>query len=99
MTNVEWRLHPCWFGTPRTGKGGRSQSFQQASLAQASDSWARNPGGGFGLPIGTNWGMLSAATTFREASMGINGAAVPEPATMAILGLGVAALARRRARK
>lgn len=76
--------------------GVRGQSFQQASLAQASDSWARNPGGGFGLPIGTNWGMLSAATTFREASMGINGAAVPEPATMAILGLGVAALARRR---
>jgi len=79
----------------------RGQAFTQASAAQASDSWARNPGGGFALPIGTAWGTLSAASSggMREASMGINGAAVPEPATMAILGLGVAALARRRARK
>lgn len=79
--------------------GARGQAFTQAAVAPATDGWYRNPGGAFGLPAGTGWGQLNPAAGFREAGMGINGEAVPEPATMAVLGLGVAALARRRRNK
>lgn len=79
--------------------GARGQAFTQAALSPLTDGWYRNPGGAFGLPAGTGWGMLQPAAGFREAGMGINGEAVPEPATMAVLGLGVAALARRRRNK
>ncbi len=81
------------------GANGRGQAFTQAAIAPATDGWFRNPGGGFGFAAGTNWDMLMGTAGFREAGMGINGEAVPEPATMAVLGLGVAALARRRRNK
>jgi len=78
--------------------GTDGQAFHLVSTGQSSNSYARNPGGAFGLPSGSAWDTLSSAfaTSNREVSMGVNGAAVPEPATMAVLGLGVAALARRR---
>ncbi|MEQ1821540.1 MAG: PEP-CTERM sorting domain-containing protein [Fimbriimonadaceae bacterium] len=77
------------------------QAFAQVANNQGADSYVRNPGSGFGLANGSNWGTLATqfATTDRQLGMGINGAAVPEPATMAALGLGVAALLRRRRSK
>ncbi len=47
-----------------------------------------NPGGGFGQGADVNAGI--------DAAYRLTGSAVPEPATMAALGLGVAAMLRRR---
>jgi hypothetical protein len=47
----------------------------------------------------SNWTVTSNATGNGVAQVNFRTDAVPEPATMAALGLGVAALARRRARK
>lgn len=51
---------------------------------------------GAGYPIGS-WGTTASVFgTAHDAAFSIHGQAVPEPATMAALGLGVAALLRRR---
>ncbi|MBS1705288.1 MAG: PEP-CTERM sorting domain-containing protein [Armatimonadetes bacterium] len=81
---------------------GAGQAYAMESTDQANDSWIRNPGGSFGLTGGTGWSTLASSGingAQRQAAMGINGQAVPEPATMAALGLGATALFRRRKSK
>lgn len=84
--------------TPIASFGANGQAFCMAALAPTGPSWVRNPGGGFGLPAGGGWDELNDAFggTDTELGIGINGTAVPEPATMAVLGLGAAAMLRRR---
>lgn len=54
-----------------------------------------NPGGGFALGGGANWAPISPAS---DAMYRLSGAPVPEPASMAVLGIGALALLRRRRR-
>ncbi|MBX3096512.1 MAG: PEP-CTERM sorting domain-containing protein [Fimbriimonadaceae bacterium] len=82
--------------------GVAGQAFILGALNQSADSYARNPGGGFGFPAGTAWDTLTNASGnpgLRQAGMGINGQAVPEPASMVALGLGALAMVRRRRNK
>lgn len=80
------------------GFGQTGQAFCMQALTPTQNSWVRNPGGGFALPAGGNWDTLNNAfaTQDTELGLGINGTVVPEPATMAVLGLGAAAMLRRR---
>ena len=76
------------------------QGFHTLSTDTSTNGWSRNAGGGFGLPGGTNWATYvtqTSDTTATQFSLGINGAnAVPEPASIAILGLGALGLLVRR---
>lgn len=56
-----------------------------------------SPAGGYEVTAGT--GVYSPNGTKRYDMFTFSGDAVPEPATMAVLGLGVAAVLRRRAKK
>ncbi|MBX3112882.1 MAG: PEP-CTERM sorting domain-containing protein [Fimbriimonadaceae bacterium] len=78
--------------------GAHGQAFHMESSDTSVDSWARNPGGSFGLSGGTDWFKTSLQSGWpTQISLGINGKeAVPEPATMAVLAAGAALLARRR---
>ena len=84
--------------------GIHGQTFTaQSTLPGTSNDYTRNPGGGFGLgfPGNTAWTTMTVAYPpsgpLANWGIGINGStAVPEPATMAALGLGALALIRRR---
>jgi hypothetical protein len=82
--------------------GNFGQSFTAQATAVGTDDYMRNAGGGFGLPSGTAWGTLATegfgAAAGTQWGIGINGSPVPEPASMAVLGLGALALLRRRRR-
>jgi hypothetical protein len=77
----------------------------QSIVAGATNDYTRNPGGGFNLggPGNTNW--VTMTTAYQPSgpnanwAIGINGSAVPEPASMAALGLGTLAMVRRRRSK
>lgn len=80
----------------------------QSILPGASNDYTRNPGGGFNLgglgnPANSEWLTMQVAYPPSGPNanwgIGINGAPVPEPATMAALGLGTLAIIRRRRRK
>lgn len=60
------------------------------------DASQANPGGGFALGGGANWAAISPAS---DAMYRISGSPVPEPASMAVLGIGALALLRRRNKK
>lgn len=82
--------------------GTLGQTFTGAANLTGTDDYVRNTGGGFALPSTTNWGTLfsdfstSGAVQGTQWGIGINGAVVPEPASLAALGLGALALIRRR---
>jgi len=88
-----------WIGlTPNLDFGQFNQEFhQQASGVVGSESFARNPGGGFGL--GTEWvtgGTLFGQPPF-DTAFTVTGKAVPEPTAVGLLAIGfVGLLARRR---
>jgi hypothetical protein len=86
-----------WIGlTPIADFGVFGQEFHLGSPIIGGDSAWRNPGGSFGF--GTGWttiGTVSAGWDgFADPAILIQG--VPEPATLALLGLGALALIRRR---
>ncbi len=61
-------------------------------------AYFRNSGGGFSF--GTTWQTVdSTGNAYNDMALLVRGDIVPEPATMAALGLGVLALAARRRRK
>lgn len=67
-----------------------------ATSVQNTQAHLREFRTGAGYPIGS-WGTASSVFgTANDVAFSIHGDAVPEPATMAALGLGVAALLRRR---
>lgn len=86
--------------TPIADFGVHGQAFNTVSTDTSTVGWTNNPGGGFGF--GAGWQTYAAAsldTSASQFSLGINGtpaSTVPEPASMAVIGLGVAALLRRR---
>lgn len=63
--------------------------------------WERNPGGGYGFPTGNNWHSMSDGfTRFTSPAMGIGGTTVvPEPGSLAVLGIGMAFFVRRKRTK
>lgn len=84
--------------TPIANFTNLGQTFTAGSAGTADD-YARNPGGGFGLPFGGSWGLLTTGSgnaNLHQWAIGINGSPVPEPATLAVLGAGALALLRRR---
>lgn len=75
------------------------QTFTGEATATGSGDYVRNPGGSFALPIGTGWGKVETAFGRPAGSqwgIGINGSVVPEPASLAVLGLGALVLLRRK---
>jgi hypothetical protein len=94
-----------WIGiTPIANMNPYGQIFYYSTTDPWGDPSAlRNPGGGFGLPSGVNWGGAQAnidlwpgpdGTLVIEGTMGI-----PEPSTMVLLGLGLLGLPLLRRRK
>ena len=86
-----------WVGlTPIADFGVYGQEFHQAAPIIGEDTAWRNPGGGFGM--GTSWttaSILDATWTGTwDAAILVQG--IPEPASLALLGLGALALIRRR---
>lgn len=75
---------------PFTGGGqmGIAESNWSGNTPGGLNAHQINSGGGFGQGPDVNIGV--------DAAYRVNGQAVPEPATMAILGLGIAAMVRRR---
>lgn len=95
--NINLAAGSYWVGlTPISNFGTNGQAFHATTGTQIGDSSKlRNPGGGFGF--GTEWSEFSAIGFANgDATLIVDGAAVPEPASMAVLGLGIAALVRRR---
>jgi hypothetical protein len=87
----------------KTGQFGRGRTFSSAASQLGSQNdYVRNSYGGANLPSGSNWGTLAqdfatqGAVNNTQWAIGINGTPVPEPATLAILGLGGLAMLRRR---
>jgi hypothetical protein len=86
---------------PRVAYDTYGQTYTGWAADLGPNDYIRNPGGGYGLHIGTSWGTVSAAfqtVNGIEWGIGINGSPVPEPASIAFLGLGLLAVLRRRRR-
>lgn len=88
---------------PNATQAGNGQTFTVGSTVNgASNDYTRNPSGGFGFGSPGNGGWVTMTVAFPPSgplanwAIGINGTPVPEPASMAALGLGALALIRRR---
>jgi hypothetical protein len=74
----------------------------QSNLPGTSNDYTRNPGGSFNLGSAGNTAWTTMTVAYPPSGpnanwgIGINGSVVPEPASMAALGLGALALIRRR---
>jgi hypothetical protein len=91
-----------WIGlTPNLDFGAFNQEFhQQSAGVVGSETWARNPGGGFGL--GGNWqtgGTLFGQPPF-DSAFKVTGkeSVIPEPTAIGLLAFGFVGLLSRRRR-
>ena len=95
-----------WFSlTPNAAFGTYGETFEAYTMTNSAGALNGdaiiNPGGGFGLVAGTNWGSLNGQTGDTGPDYGgidIQGSvqAVPAPASVFVLGLGLAGLVIRR---
>jgi hypothetical protein len=71
-------------------------SIQQSTggVPGGANAWQASPGGGFAFPGGMQQINPASNLAYR-----LNGTVVPEPGTMAVIGLGLAGLIARRRRK
>ena len=79
---------------PFTGGGQIGIQDSTGGNPGGANAWQINPGGGFGF--GTSQIIGGVTGPSQNLAYRMTSTAVPEPASMAILGLGVAALIRRR---
>jgi hypothetical protein len=98
--NLNLAAGTYWIGlTPNFDFGQFNQEFhQQTSGIIGSETWARNPGGGFGL--GGDWqtgGTLFGQPPF-DSALRVEGSVVPEPTAVGVLALGIVGLVIRRRR-
>jgi hypothetical protein len=98
--NINLAAGNYWFGlTANAAFGTFGQEFHwQAASNLGANSFARNPGGAFGFPAGTNWFDIGPVAGFGDAAFKVEGSAVPEPSTLGVLIVGLAGMAFRRRR-
>jgi len=112
--NLHWNQGEYWVGLTGLGSenGNAGQiytGYTNVNSAGANHfSAARNPGGGWGFQnpgyAATDWfptGLIDGDPTMPNVydAIDIQGTAAPEPASMALLGLGIVGLINRRRRK
>jgi len=93
--NISLGAGTYWVGLTPAQDAAIEQEFHFDTFARAGfATQARNPGGGFGF--GTDWFNADplAFGEYRDASLTITG--VPEPSSVLVLTLGLAAIVRRR---
>ena len=98
--NINLAAGTYFFGlAPSLNSASDQQEFHfDSGPAVGSATFARNPGGGFGLPAGTDWFDADGLQPgFSEAAFTVLGEeVVPEPTTTGFLALGMIGLVSRR---
>jgi hypothetical protein len=97
--NIDLSEGSYWIGLTPIASSSLSIAYHFHSASNVGDPSAiRNPAGGAGF--GTNWGTLGLiGQPVNDLTLRINGTTlVPEPATLAIFGIGALAMLKRRKR-